>query len=103
MAKPSKYTYYPEAKVVSEMDGSEYTLGMTVENLSVEICGNTHPFYTGKQALIDTAGRIEKFQAKMAKADPATSKKKKTKARKVKLSITDLVGEEPKKTEEVAE
>ena len=36
----------------------------TVEKLSVEICSNCHPFFTGKQKLIDTAGRVEKFLKK---------------------------------------
>ena len=34
----------------------------TVENLKVEICSNCHPFFTGKQKLIDTAGRVERFK-----------------------------------------
>ena len=36
----------------------------TEENLSVEICSVCHPFYTGKQKLVDTAGRVERFQRK---------------------------------------
>ena len=34
----------------------------TVENLRVEICANCHPFYTGKQKLVDTAGMVEKYR-----------------------------------------
>jgi large subunit ribosomal protein L31 len=34
------------------------------ETLQVDICGNCHPFYTGKQKFVDTAGRVEKFQKK---------------------------------------
>ncbi|AAS97384.1 50S ribosomal protein L31 [Nitratidesulfovibrio vulgaris] len=37
------------------------------ENVHVEICSNCHPFYTGKQRLIDTAGRIDRFRKKYAK------------------------------------
>ena len=36
----------------------------TVPELSVEICSNCHPFYTGKQKLVDTAGRVERFKKK---------------------------------------
>ncbi len=36
------------------------------DTLSVEICSNCHPFYTGKQKLLDTAGRVEKFQKRYA-------------------------------------
>jgi large subunit ribosomal protein L31 len=39
----------------------------TKENITVEICSNCHPFYTGKHKLVDTAGRIEKFKNKYAK------------------------------------
>ena len=44
--------------------GNEVTTHVTVKDLHVEICSNCHPFYTGKQKLIDTAGRIEKFKRK---------------------------------------
>lgn len=37
------------------------------ENVHVEICGNCHPFYTGKQRFVDTAGRIDRFRKKYAK------------------------------------
>ena len=37
------------------------------KEISVDVCSNCHPFYTGKQKLLDTAGRIEKFQRKYAK------------------------------------
>ncbi len=40
----------------------------------VEICSNCHPFFTGKQKLIDTAGRVERFQRKDAEAKPASEK-----------------------------
>jgi large subunit ribosomal protein L31 len=36
----------------------------TVGNIHVEICSNCHPFFTGKQKLVDTAGRVEKFRKK---------------------------------------
>ncbi len=36
----------------------------TVKNIHVEICSACHPFYTGKQKFVDTAGRVEKFQRK---------------------------------------
>jgi large subunit ribosomal protein L31 len=39
----------------------------TVKNISVEICSNCHPFFTGKQKLVDTAGRVERFRRKYGK------------------------------------
>ncbi|MBI5233906.1 MAG: 50S ribosomal protein L31 [Deltaproteobacteria bacterium] len=39
----------------------------TMKDISVEICSNCHPFYTGKQKLVDTAGRVERFRRKYSK------------------------------------
>jgi large subunit ribosomal protein L31 len=47
--------------------GNEVELGSVNEVIEVEICSACHPFFTGKQKLIDTAGRIEKFNKKYAK------------------------------------
>jgi large subunit ribosomal protein L31 len=44
----------------------------TVKDIHVEICSNCHPFFTGKQKLIDTAGRVERFRKKYAKGAKAT-------------------------------
>ncbi len=44
--------------------GNETEIGSTKENISVEICSKCHPFYTGKQKLVDSAGRIERFRRK---------------------------------------
>jgi large subunit ribosomal protein L31 len=48
-----------------------FTAHSTVKEISVEICSNCHPFYTGKQKLVDTAGRVDKFMARRAKATKA--------------------------------
>lgn len=48
--------------------GNEITVGSTRDNISVEICSQCHPFYTGKQKLVDSAGRIERFRRKYAQA-----------------------------------
>jgi large subunit ribosomal protein L31 len=47
--------------------GNEVELGSVNSKIEVEICSACHPFFTGKQKLIDTAGRIEKFKKKYAK------------------------------------
>ncbi|XOF34719.1 MAG: 50S ribosomal protein L31 [Candidatus Electrothrix sp. YB6] len=47
--------------------GNEVELGSVNETMDVEICSACHPFFTGKQKLVDTAGRIEKFKKKYAK------------------------------------
>ena len=48
--------------------GNEFTTRSTVSELRVELCSECHPFYTGKQKLVDTGGRVERFQRRAAKA-----------------------------------
>ena len=57
--------------------GNEFETGSTIDNIKVEICSACHPFYTGKQKLIDSAGRVERFQKKYGTAAPTLKKKKK--------------------------
>jgi len=52
-----------------------FTSHSTVSEINVEICSNCHPFYTGKQKLIDTAGRVDKFKARQAEATKRAEKK----------------------------
>ncbi|HEU0050951.1 MAG TPA: 50S ribosomal protein L31 [Patescibacteria group bacterium] len=70
--------YYPKAKIVCAC-GNVIEVGSTVEEIHVELCSKCHPFYTGKQKLIDTSRRVEKFQgkvkAKEEKGVTATGKK----------------------------
>ncbi len=70
-------TYNKDA-VVKCACGATYTIGSTESNFSVEICAACHPFYTGKQKLLDAAGRVDKFRARIAaaqKSKDATIKK----------------------------
>jgi len=48
--------------------GNRFETRSTIPEIRVAICANCHPFFTGKQKLVDTAGRIEKFQKKYQKA-----------------------------------
>ncbi|MCH8327309.1 MAG: 50S ribosomal protein L31 [Candidatus Marinimicrobia bacterium] len=51
--------------------GNSFETRSTVKELRVEICSACHPFYTGKQKLVDTAGRVEKFRRKYNVSAPA--------------------------------
>ena len=53
--------YYNDTKVICTSCGAEFTTGSTVKEIHVDTCSHCHPFYTGKQKLMDTAGRVEKF------------------------------------------
>lgn len=59
---------YHKDAVIKCACGSEYKTGSTKEKTEVEICANCHPFFTGKQKLIDTAGRVEKFKERVKRA-----------------------------------
>ena len=65
-------TYFPKAQMICAC-GNIMTLGSTKEEIHVEVCSKCHPFYTGKQNLVDTGGRIERFAQKSAKASSSTA------------------------------
>ena len=73
---------YVEATVTCGC-GETFVTRSTQEKIAVEVCGKCHPFYTGKQKYVDSAGRIEKFQKKYnwkganqaAQEAPATDEK----------------------------
>lgn len=69
-------TYHADAKITC-VCGNVIEAGSTVPAISVEICSNCHPFFTGKQKLVDTARRVEKYQERQAAqaAKPAAGKK----------------------------
>lgn len=72
--------YYPKAKIHCAC-GASFVMGATKPEIQMEICSNCHPFYTGEQKLIDTAGRVERFKTRRTKAS-ATPKAKKVRAKK---------------------
>jgi len=62
--KPDIHPAYHEIKVVCSC-GNEFTTRSTLKDtLHVEVCSSCHPFYTGKQKIVDTAGRVDKFRKK---------------------------------------
>lgn len=73
--------YFPEAKIKCAC-GNVIAVGSTKESIEVEVCSHCHPFYTGKGKLIDTAGRVEKFKARVAKAAASVKTTKKPRATK---------------------
>lgn len=59
--------FYENAQVVCSC-GNTFTTGSTKPEIHVELCSNCHPFYTGKQKIIDTAGRVDRFKKKFGTA-----------------------------------
>lgn len=62
--------YFPEATITCAC-GAVHKIESTREKMTVEICSKCHPFYTGKEKLIDTAGRVEKFKTRRKRAEAA--------------------------------
>jgi len=65
--------YFANAKATCAC-GKAFTVGSTKEKIEVEICSNCHPFYTGNDKVIDTAGRVERFKARASKSKTSKSK-----------------------------
>ena len=59
--------WFADAKVTCAC-GSTFTTGSTLQNIGVEVCSNCHPLYTGQQKFLDTAGRVDKFNQRVAQA-----------------------------------
>ncbi|MDP3901782.1 MAG: 50S ribosomal protein L31 [bacterium] len=81
MKKDIHPKYFPNAKAKCGC-GKVFTIGSTKESIEVEICSNCHPFYTGKEKMIDTAGKVEKFRARREKAKSASKTVKKPRVKK---------------------
>ncbi len=64
--KPNIHPKYEEARVICAC-GETWITRSTKKEIHVEICSVCHPFFTGKQKLVDTAGRVERFQKKYKK------------------------------------
>lgn len=67
MKKDIHPEFYTEAKA-SCACGAIFAVGSTKPEFRVEICSNCHPFYTGADKIVDTAGRVDRFKAKQAKS-----------------------------------
>lgn len=64
-------TYFTDATVTC-VCGNTFQTGSVVQDIRVDICSNCHPFYTGKQKLIDTEGRVDRFRKKYAQTGSKT-------------------------------
>ena len=86
MQKKIHPNYNPQAKIVCAC-GTTYITGSTVPEMRVEICAACHPFYTGKQILVDSARRVEKFQERLAKKTQVAAIRKGKQVKKIKAQI----------------
>ena len=78
--------------------GNTFQTRSTASDLRVEICSNCHPFYTGKQKLVDAGGRVERFQRRYAKQQAeqaAAAKVREARAERVAAAAPTLARSEP--------
>lgn len=92
MKKDIHPTYFTDAQVICAC-GHKATIGATVKEIHVEICSHCHPFYTGKEKLIDTAGRVDRFK-KIKELQKSVSKTRVGKAQKRKKSAAKKLDKE---------
>jgi large subunit ribosomal protein L31 len=71
--KPDIHPRYYQATVTCGSCHTEWVVGSTSETLHVDICANCHPFFTGKQTIVDTAGQVERFQKRLERQARAAS------------------------------
>ena len=62
--KKDLHPNYPEVNVTCRCGNTFKTQSTVGKDLTIEVCSKCHPFYTGKQKILDTAGRVEKFKQK---------------------------------------
>lgn len=89
MQKDIHPQYFPKAKATC-VCGATYEVGSTAETIKVEICRACHPFFSGQDKVLDSAGRVERFKARLDSAKQARRAKATStpKTKKVKSSPT---------------
>lgn len=70
--KPEIHPNYDEITVTCACGNTFQTRSTMGEDLSIEICSQCHPFFTGKQKLVDTAGRVDRFNKRYARGRKTT-------------------------------
>lgn len=94
--------YYPKATITCAC-GATYVTGSTLEKIDVELCSVCHPFYTGKQKILDSARRVEKFEARTSRKQSsvkslAVKKAERAAKRKPKVEVEETKSVRVKKT-----
>ena len=82
--KQGIHPYYNAVPVTCNTCGNKFETYSTAGELKVEICSACHPFYTGTQKFVDTAGRVDKFQQRLAKTQAAQAAAAEANAKKKK-------------------
>jgi large subunit ribosomal protein L31 len=95
--------WYPEAKVVCAC-GNTFTTGATQPEIRTDVCSACHPFFTGEQRIVDTAGQVERFMRRLekgqavrsgAQAQREAARQKQESQKKIKVVFEDQEQETP--------
>jgi len=90
--------YYPDAKVICAC-GRTWTTGSTKKEIHTDMCSECHPFFTGEQRIVDTAGQVERFERRLGQqhsleARTAARERKKARRRASEV-VVEVIGETP--------
>jgi large subunit ribosomal protein L31 len=96
--KTDIHPIYHDAAAVTCSCGAAFTVGSTLPKLHIEICSVCHPFFSGQDKILDTAGRVEKFKKRRVKSTEISATKKPKKPRvksnaKISHGVGDLSGQ----------
>jgi large subunit ribosomal protein L31 len=99
-------TYYPDAQVICAC-GNTWTTGSTRKMIRTDVCSACHPFFTGEQRIVDTAGQVDRFMRRLQQAEERAAQvqvqqKAEEAARKAAVQARAR-GESPKKAKQIAE
>lgn len=67
-------TYYPNARVICSC-GATWTTGSTMKEIRTDVCSTCHPFYTGEQRIVDTAGQVERFMKRLERRQSESARR----------------------------
>jgi large subunit ribosomal protein L31 len=67
-------TYYPTARVICSC-GATWLTGSTVPEIRTDVCSTCHPFYTGEQRIVDTAGQVERFMKRLERRQSESARR----------------------------
>lgn len=73
MRKKIHPKYYPEATVICAC-GNTFKVGSTREVIRTDVCSKCHPFFTGEQRIVDTAGQVERFMKRLERRSETVKK-----------------------------
>lgn len=94
MKKDDTHPQYHDDAVIVCSCGNKIKVGSTKKEQQTELCSKCHPFYTGTQKLVDTAGRVDKFKKKQEEAAKKREEAKKKPAKKRKKTMEEKFNEE---------